>query len=124
MTLQELMPWLVATSTLLSIGTLLNQLLTSAPKANAQKITDLQTEMHAVRTELQAELHAVRSDHGNRLQIVESEVRHLPNKDMIHDLALSIAELKTDIIKWAAATEQSARTSTRVENFLLEHGKR
>lgn len=93
-----LVPWLSLVALVISVGTSVTTFLTSGAKANASRI----------------------SDHEKRIQAMEGELRHLPDKDAVHRLELSLAGLQVEIVKIGASAEQSARTSARVEQYLME----
>lgn len=55
--------------------------------------------------------------HDRRIQRVEDELRHLPNKDDLHKLAEQFARMKTEL-------DHVAKIVTRIDNFLRGDGVR
>ncbi|WP_026784223.1 DUF2730 family protein [Pleomorphomonas koreensis] len=58
-------------------------------------------------------------EHDRRIQTLEGEVKHLPNKDAVHNLQLDLTELKGHVATMAKSAEATERTTRRVEEFLL-----
>ena len=59
-----------------------------------------------------------------RVQSVEDELKHRPDQKAMHELALALKDMQAEIVKIGASAEQSARTSKRIEEYLLsEHNK-
>lgn len=59
-------------------------------------------------------------DHSGRLQAVEQELHHLPDKDRFHGLELAISDIKGQLSAMTEATEAVGRTARRVEDYLLK----
>ncbi len=59
------------------------------------------------------------TEHDRRIQTLEAEVRHLPNKDAVHNLQIDLTELKGHVATMAKSAEATERTTRRVEEFLL-----
>lgn len=95
-----IVPYLSAAALLISIGTALNSFVGSGAKQNA----------------------ATLADHGVRIQALESEIDHLPNREMVHTLQLTLKDIQIEMASIKVATEQSSRTSRRVEDYLMNRG--
>ncbi len=98
MTPETIMPWLALVSIVISLGTAITTFLTSGAKATAVTV----------------------SDHETRLQKIESELPHLPNKENVHKQQLDISEMKGEIGIIKKSIEATERTTRRVEDFLME----
>ena len=59
------------------------------------------------------------SDLLTRVQSIEADFRHIPSKDTVHGLELSISEIKGDIHAMSEAFSAVQRTAQRIENYLL-----
>ncbi len=59
------------------------------------------------------------TQHDRRIQTLEDEIKHLPDKDAIHQLQLDLAELSGHVATLAKSAEATERTTRRVEEFLL-----
>ncbi len=108
MDLSQLVPWLSAAALIISLGTSISTLLTSGAKENSKKLA----KMEEATTVL-----------DGRVQALEGEMRHLPDKDAVHRLELTLKDLQTEIRQIGTSAEQSVRVATRVENYLLEQKK-
>lgn len=108
MDLNTVMPWLGAIALILSLGNTIMGLLTSGSKENAKKLATLED---------------VLDDHTSRIQAVENEIKHLPDRAMVHEVQLTLKDIQIEMASIKAATEQSTRTSRRVEEYLLSQGK-
>ena len=100
MTPADMLPWLSVISLVISIGTSVTIFLTSGAKTTAVKVTD----------------------HEARLQKIESELPHLPNKENVHKQQLDISEMKGEIGIIKKSIESTERTTRRVEDFLMTRG--
>ena len=98
MTPETIMPWLALVSIVILLGTAITTFLTSGAKATAVTV----------------------SDHETRLQKIESELPHLPNKENVHKQQLDISEMKGEIGIIKKSIEATERTTRRVEDFLME----
>lgn len=108
MDLAPLIPWLSAAALIISLGTSVVALLNTGTRRNGDQITALQK---------------VVNDQDRRISSIENELKHLPDKEVVHRLELTLSEMKSDIVKIAASADQSARTTQRVENYLMERGR-
>lgn len=99
MDLNLITPWLGAIALIISVGTSVTTFLTSGAKSNARQLLD----------------------HERRIQAIEGELKHLPDQQAVHRLELTLKDMQAEIIKIAASADQSARTSARVETYLIEN---
>lgn len=63
------------------------------------------------------------SDHEQRLSKVENDLVHMPNAETVHQLQLTIMEIKGDMGVMAKSAEATERTTRRVEEFLMQKGR-
>lgn len=119
MDIAALMPWLLAANTLLSIGTIIYTVMTSGAKKTASDL-----EKHKSETEERwSGLDKIMDEHGSRIQSIEGEMKHLPDKDMVHQLQMTMKDIQIEMANVKAETQAAARTSRRVEEFLLDRAK-
>ena len=59
----------------------------------------------------------------DRVAKIEAEIAHLPNKDSVHQLELAITKIGGDISTMSEKFASVARTSTRIEQYLLDKEK-
>jgi hypothetical protein len=62
-------------------------------------------------------------NHDRRVQTVESELKHLPDKDMVMDLKLAMAELKGTVSTLGETVGSVSRTVHRIDDYLREDTK-
>jgi hypothetical protein len=62
-------------------------------------------------------------NHDRRVQTVESELKHLPDKDMVMDLKLAMAELKGTVSTLGETVGSVSRTVHRIDDYLREDAK-
>lgn len=108
MDLQPIVPWLSAIALLISLGTSITTFFTAGSKKNAQRIEELETEL---------------SRQDGRIQAIESEMKHLPDRNMIHELQLTLKDMQVDMAALKTTAEQAATISRRLEDFLLYQSK-
>ena len=56
-----------------------------------------------------------------RIQAMENELRHLPDKDTVNKLQIDMTDLKGQIAIIAKSSDATERATRRVEEFLLRH---
>ncbi len=61
-------------------------------------------------------------EHDRRIQSVEGDMKHLPNKDTVNKLQVDMTDLKGQIALIAKSSDATERATRRVEEFLLKHG--
>lgn len=115
----EFKEWLSIIALLISIGGAFYAWLTSGSK---KAMSDLDAFKRA-EAERWEKINVALADHERRVGSVENELRHLPSQKDVHQLQLSLADIRNELTKVAASAEQSARTGARVEAYLLEHAK-
>lgn len=94
---------------LISVGSTVWMWLTAGSRSNA-------TELLAAGERLDA--------HDRRIQSVEQEIRHMPDRETVHRLELTMKDMQTQIAAMAASAEATERTARRVEQFLIDRANR
>ncbi|MEQ1672338.1 MAG: hypothetical protein ABL893_15910 [Hyphomicrobium sp.] len=91
-------------------------------KAGAEALKELEKHIEVVRSDV----HAL----SNRCGKIEGEMRHMPDKDMVHTIELGMKDMQTQIAAqgevlkgYAAALSRHTETMQRLEEFLL-HSQR
>ncbi|WP_417691531.1 DUF2730 family protein [Roseibium sp.] len=100
--------WASLLAVLLSIGALVHSWITSKAKVNAEHLKVVDEKL---------------IDQDRRVQAIEGELKHLPGKDDVNDLKLSIAELRGTIGRLDESLSGISRTVRRVEGFLLKESE-
>lgn len=60
-------------------------------------------------------------EYDRRIQGVEGELKHLPDKDTVNKLQIDMTDLKGQIALIAKSSDATERATRRVEEFLLRH---
>lgn len=84
-------------------------------RTGASKIGDVRAEMQAGFKEVNEDT----EDHGRRIQAIESELKHLPSKDDVAELKLSLTEMKGQLGTLDSELGSVTRTVRRIEDHLL-----
>ncbi len=58
-----------------------------------------------------------------RVDHIDTELQHLPDKDTVHKMEVSMAEIRGEIGQMTEASKATQRTVQRIENHLLGSGK-
>lgn len=101
MMVTELKDIIAAVGGLLGIAAMLFSWLTARSRANASELDDI----------------------SKRVTSVENEIKHIPSKDVVHQLELSISKIEGDIHAMSEAFKAVERTAVRIESFLLNGSK-
>lgn len=56
----------------------------------------------------------------DRITIIDSDLKHLPDKDVTHRLELALASMRTEVRELAATVKPIGATMARVQDVLLE----
>ncbi len=107
MTPDDLRAWLSVIATLIAIGTAVYAWLSARSKGNEKQLAELQKEMGKL---------------SRRVDHVETELTHLPDKDAVHDLQLAVTRVEGTISTMAEAFKAIERTTRRVEDYLIKKG--
>jgi len=62
--------------------------------------------------------------HDRRIQSVEQEIKHMPSRETVHKLELTMKDMQTQLAAMAASSEATERTARRVEQFLIDRANR
>jgi uncharacterized coiled-coil protein SlyX len=70
-----------------------------------------------------ADLHDTNRDHEKRLTELESTVEHLPDGDTVHELQLSMVEMKGQLAVIVERVAPIKAIAERLQETFLEHGR-
>lgn len=59
-------------------------------------------------------------DHASRIQRLEDQIQHLPDKETVHKLQIDLTEMKGQMAAMVKSSEATERATRRVEDFLLK----
>lgn len=126
MDLAQILALVVAGNTLITFVTAAYNLLsTRGTKAldGLAKLSDALSKETASRKMGEDATLARFAEMAGRVQRLETEFGHLPDQQAVHQLQLTLKDMQVEIAKISASAERSARTSDRVEQFLMERAK-
>lgn len=115
MTIEHALPWIVAANALMTLGTAVFMLLSSGPRKTAGALETFKGNCAVEFMTLTKRL----DEHAARLQAVESEMKHLPDRDMVHGLQLTLKDIQVELAGVKGEAAQAVRSSRRVEDFLM-----
>ena len=101
----EIKDWLAIVLSLLAITGTIYTFLTARADKNSEAL---------------AKLHEDHEELAARVAAVETELGHLPTKDMVHAMEVAVARIERDIHAITQAFEGMQRTANRIENHLLK----
>ncbi|MBB4122929.1 DUF2730 family protein [Martelella radicis] len=103
-----MLPLLTALSLLISIGSFVHSVLTARAKGNSAKLETLESELAKL---------------DRRTLRVESEIKQLPGKDELNQLALSLKGLEGTVQSTGQAVGRISMTVDRIDNYLRKRGE-
>jgi flagellar biosynthesis/type III secretory pathway M-ring protein FliF/YscJ len=63
------------------------------------------------------------AEHDRRIQAAEAELKHLPDKDSVMELKLSLADLKGTVSTVTESLGSISRTVHRIDDYLRDRSK-
>lgn len=105
MELQEMMPLMLAATTIINLATMVYNILTSTSKKNAAEILKVASAL---------------SDHAIRIQSIEGEMKHLPDAKAVMALQLVISDLSGQLGQIKESQSSAARDISLMKEFLLK----
>lgn len=101
-------PWLGLVALAVSLGGTVYAWMTSRSKVNAEHLKTVDTTL---------------AEHGKAIQAIEGELKHMPAKDDVTELKISMAEIKGSVAVFNEGMGALSRTVRRIEDFLMKEGK-
>jgi hypothetical protein len=98
-------PW---AAPIISLGTLVYAIISARSKATAERVADVEERVDKLE---------------DRTTTIETDFRHLPDKDSTNRLEVGLAELKADVRVVAEGLKPVAAISNRLQEFLLEQAR-
>lgn len=108
MNVLDFAPYISLAISIITLGTLIKNNLTSGEKELVAK--SVKTENKLV-------------EYDRRIQALESELKHLPDRDTTHRLEISLMEIAGRLNTLDERLKPIAATSGRLQEFLLEQAK-
>ncbi len=105
-TVQVLIVWALALSTLINFGTVIWNIFSGPSKKNGTRLDAMAITLTALE---------------NRISASEQTQRAQPSKDDIHELELSMERLKGEMSKFGQAMLTHSENNSRIESILTRH---
>ncbi len=109
MDLQLIVPWIAAALSFSSLASQLYTVFTSPSKKNSEDIAGIRKDQAA---------------HDRRIQRLEDELRHLPDRETAHRLELGMKDLSGRLDALDERLKPVAAIGERLQEFLLEQAKK
>ena len=109
MDLQQLMPWISAAIAIITLITLIKNSLTSGERKLDERMTKVETKM---------------IDYDRRIQTIQSELNHMPNKETAHNLQIAMERIVGRLDTMDERLRPIASTNHRLQEYLLEQAKK
>lgn len=104
-----ILPWVTGAISLITLATLIKNILSSGEK-------ELQIKVEKAETKL--------IEHDRRIQTIEGEMKHLPDRDTQHRMELQLAEMNGRFAALEEKLKPIAATSERLHELLMEQARR
>ncbi|WP_319775506.1 DUF2730 family protein [Breoghania sp.] len=105
MTLAEIRDWVSIVGGLAGLGAIIFTWITARSSANASEIEKVAK---------------AQGETERRVDYLENEFRHLPDGQSVHNLELSLSEMRGDMKELTASVLSVARTANRIDDWLRE----
>jgi hypothetical protein len=109
MTMGDFLALATGLAAVLGAGLSIWNFIQSPSKSNANAIEKLVTKL---------------TDHDRRIQAVENELHHLPDKDMVHELKIAIVELQGTVRGLSAELTTVSRTVINIDKYMREDDRK
>lgn len=103
MNIDPLLPWLTAANSIIAIGSFVYVWLTARAKDNSKKLTAIEE---------------IVVEQQRRIQTIEGELRHLPDKDSVVDLKIAMAKIEGAVEALTERLGGMGATVTRIDDYL------
>ncbi|CAK7257536.1 MULTISPECIES: DUF2730 family protein [unclassified Shinella] len=109
MDLSILMPWIGAALSIIALGTQLKAIISSGERKLEERVTKVELKL---------------VEHDRRIQTVESEMKHLPDRETAHNLQISMERIAGRLDTMDERLRPIAATNHRLQEYLLEQAKK
>lgn len=113
--LDELRNWSGFALNLITLAGLVKLWLNQGEKQLEDKVSTLGTRVEKFETKL--------VDHDRRIQTVEGELKHLPDKDTVNELRVAMTKMAGDVGILSESMGSISRTVHRIDDYLRTEGK-
>lgn len=107
--LSLIMPWVGALLSIIALGTQLKNILSSGERKLDERLSKTESTLIG---------------HDRRIQKVETELQHLPDRDTAHRLELTMEKISGRLDTLDERLKPIAATSGRLQEFLLEQAQK
>lgn len=118
MDISTLKDWMTVIGSALAVILSLYAILTKPAKESSDRLETFEKEVDE-------KLHKLAGEdigHDQRIQRLENEMQHLPDKDMVHRMELSMKDMQVQMATMASETQATSRSLRRMEEWLIKKG--
>ncbi len=101
---EALKDWIGAISGIIAIGSIFYTWVTSRATANSAALETIGKDMTVL---------------ARRVDKLDTEIQHLPDKDTVHKMEVAMAEIRGEIGQMSESAKATQRTVQRIENHLM-----
>lgn len=109
MQILDLTPYLALVLAVIAVLTQIKSVLSSGEKKLEERMVKAETKL---------------TEHDRRVQTVESDMKHMPDRDTAHRLELNLEKLASQVATLNERVKPIAATNERMMELLLEQGKK
>lgn len=109
MNILDLAPYLALVLAAIALLTQVKGILSSGEKKLDERMVKVETKL---------------TEHDRRIQTVENDMKHMPDRDTAHRLELNLEKLATQVATLNERVKPIAATNERMMELLLEQGKK
>lgn len=108
MDLAPIVPWISAVISIITLGTLLKNMLSSGEKQLAASLDKAVDKL---------------IEHDRRIQAVESELKHMPDRDTTHRLEIALEKMSGRLDTMVETLKPIRETTRRMDELMLDQAK-
>lgn len=112
MTPADIIPWLTLFLSSVAVFGVVKGWMSSGEKEMSKSIASVRKDVDAQTTKL--------TDHDRRIQSVETEMKHLPNRETAHALELALSRINGRLDTMDERLKPLAATTHRLQEYLME----
>lgn len=110
--------WLALALSVIAVGTAIWNFIQSPSKRNSNELSTFKSEINGQVLDLDRTVNKLDRDY----EVLKSAISQLPDKETVHRLELSMADMAGTMKAMAVSLEATSNTTKRMETFLFERG--
>ncbi|WP_245446288.1 DUF2730 family protein [Metarhizobium album] len=115
-----IIPWVSGAISIITLLTLVKNMLSSGEKALAERVSKSEQEANARLAKVEQKA----IEYDRRIQAIESDMKHLPDRDAVHQLQVTMERIGGRLDTMDERLKPIAATNHRLQEFLLEQAQK